>query len=194
MHIQIVAVGKLKEKHWSAAAAEYAKRLGAYARLDLRECPDEKAPETLTPAEEEQVKAREGERILAALRPDAHVVALAIDGELWSSEQFAAHLERQAVYGGGSVAFVIGGSLGLSPAVLARADKRLSFGRMTYPHQLMRVMLLEQLYRAFRIMRGEPHHGEAKYAERSMISLKLHSQVIISACVVYTSIYIVAEV
>ena len=158
MQIQVVCVGKLKEKYWLGAVEEYAKRLGAYARLDIREVADEKAPETLSPAEEGQVRVREGERILAALKPEAHVIALAIDGEMWTSEQFAAHLEKQAVYGGGQVAFVIGGSLGLSPAVLSRADKRLSFGRMTYPHQLMRVILLEQIYRAFKIMRGEPYH------------------------------------
>ncbi|MFD2330773.1 23S rRNA (pseudouridine(1915)-N(3))-methyltransferase RlmH [Cohnella sp. GCM10020058] len=158
MQIQIVCVGKLKEKYWLDGVAEYSKRLGAYARLDIRELPDEKTPDTMSPAEEEQVRVREGERILAALKPDAHVVVLAIDGDAWSSEQLAAHLDRQAVYGGGAVAFVIGGSLGLSPAVLARADKKLSFGRMTYPHQLMRVLLLEQVYRAFKINRGEPYH------------------------------------
>lgn len=158
MQIQIIAVGKLKEKYWNEGVAEYRKRLGPYAKLDLREVPDEKAPDSLSEAEAEQVKAREGERILAALKPDAHVIALAIDGEAWTSEQLAAHLAKQAVYGGGSVAFVIGGSLGLSPAVLARADKQLSFGRMTYPHQLMRVLLLEQVYRAFKINRGEPYH------------------------------------
>lgn len=158
MQIQIVCVGKLKEKYWSDGVAEYSKRLGAYARLDIRELPDEKTPDAMSPAEEEQVRVREGERILAALKPDAHVVALAIDGDAWSSEQLAAHLDRQAVYGGGAVAFVIGGSLGLSPAVLSRADKKLSFGRMTYPHQLMRVLLLEQVYRAFKINRGEPYH------------------------------------
>jgi len=158
MQIQVVCVGKLKEKHWISAVSEYTKRLSPYARLDIREVADEKAPETLSAAEEEQVRAREGERILAALKPEAHVIALAIDGEMWTSEQFAAHLDKQAIYGGGHVAFVIGGSLGLSPAVLSRADKRLSFGRMTYPHQLMRVILLEQVYRAFKIMRGEPYH------------------------------------
>ncbi|WP_391572733.1 23S rRNA (pseudouridine(1915)-N(3))-methyltransferase RlmH [Cohnella sp.] len=158
MQIQIVCVGKLKEKYWTGAVEEYAKRLGAYARLDIRELTDEKTPESLSPAEEEQVRAREGERILAALREGSHVVALAIDGETWTSEQLAAHLDKQAVYGGGSVSFVIGGSLGLSSAVLARADKKLSFGRMTYPHQMMRVMLLEQVYRGFKIIRGEPYH------------------------------------
>ncbi|HEY8530287.1 MAG TPA: 23S rRNA (pseudouridine(1915)-N(3))-methyltransferase RlmH [Paenibacillaceae bacterium] len=158
MNIRIVAVGKLKEKYWIEASKEYEKRLRPYARLDIREVPDEKAPESLSPAEEEQVKAREGERILAALGPDTFVVALDIEGELWTSEQLAAFLEQQSAYGSGSLAFVIGGSLGLSPDVLKRANRRLSFGRLTYPHQLMRIMLLEQLYRAFRIMRGEPYH------------------------------------
>jgi 23S rRNA (pseudouridine1915-N3)-methyltransferase len=158
MQIQIVAVGKLKEKYWVGAIEEYSKRLSPYARLDIRELPDEKTPDSMSPAEEEQVKAREGERILAALKPDAHVIALAIDGETWTSEQLAAQLDNQAVYGGGSIAFIIGGSLGLAPTVLARADKLLSFGRMTYPHQLMRVILLEQIYRAFKINRGEPYH------------------------------------
>ncbi|WP_256759573.1 23S rRNA (pseudouridine(1915)-N(3))-methyltransferase RlmH [Cohnella sp. WQ 127256] len=158
MQVQIVCVGKLKEKYWVGAIDEYSKRLGAYARLDIRELPDEKTPDSMSPAEEEQVKSREGERILAALKPDSHVVALAIDGETWTSEQLAAVMDKQAVYGGGSISFVIGGSLGLSSAVLARADKKLSFGRMTYPHQLMRVLLLEQVYRAFKINRGEPYH------------------------------------
>ena len=158
MHVQIVCVGKLKEKYWTMAIDEYAKRLGPYARLEIRELADEKAPDSMSVAEEEQVRVREGERILAALKPDTHIVALAIDGESWSSEQLAAFMERQAVYGGGAVTFIIGGSLGLSAAVLARADKRLSFGRMTYPHQLMRVILLEQVYRAFKIVRGEPYH------------------------------------
>jgi 23S rRNA (pseudouridine1915-N3)-methyltransferase len=158
MQVQVVCVGKLKEKYWNDAVAEYAKRLGAYARLDIRELPDEKTPDAMSPAEEEQVRAREGERILGALKDGVHVIALAIDGETWTSEHLAAHMERQAVYGGGTVAFIIGGSLGLSPAVLARADKKLSFGRMTYPHQMMRVMLLEQVYRGFKINRGEPYH------------------------------------
>ncbi|WP_339279119.1 23S rRNA (pseudouridine(1915)-N(3))-methyltransferase RlmH [Paenibacillus sp. FSL W8-1187] len=122
MQIQIVCVGKLKEKYWTGGVEEYAKRLGAYAKLDIRELPDEKTPDSMSPAEEDQVRAREGERILGALWDGAHVVALAIDGETWSSEQLAAHLDKQAVYGGGSVSFVIGGSLGLSPAVLKRAS------------------------------------------------------------------------
>jgi len=159
MQIRVVCVGKLKERYWKDAVAEYVKRLGAYAKVDVREVADERAPDSASPAEEEQIKNREGERILAALQPDAYVVALAIDGEMWTSEQLAAFIEKRAVYGGGSsLAFVIGGSLGLSASVLARADMRLSFGRMTYPHQLMRVVLLEQVYRAFKIVRGEPYH------------------------------------
>ncbi|MFD0674439.1 23S rRNA (pseudouridine(1915)-N(3))-methyltransferase RlmH [Cohnella sp. GCM10027633] len=158
MQIQIVCVGKLKEKYWADGVAEYAKRIGAYARLDIRELADEKTPDSMSAAEEDQVRAREGDRILAALRDGTHVVALAVEGETWTSEQLAGFMERTAVYGGGSVSFVIGGSLGLSPAVLTRADKKLSFGRMTYPHQMMRVMLLEQVYRGFKIWRGEPYH------------------------------------
>ncbi|MBB3110880.1 23S rRNA (pseudouridine1915-N3)-methyltransferase [Paenibacillus phyllosphaerae] len=158
MQIQLITVGKLKERYWNDAVAEYAKRLGPYAKLDLREVPDEKAPENMSAAEAEQVKVREGERILAAIKADAHVIALAIEGETWTSEQLASHMDKQAVYGGGAFAFVIGGSLGLSSAVLARADKKLSFGRMTYPHQMMKVLVLEQVYRAFKILRGEPYH------------------------------------
>lgn len=158
MHIQVVTVGKLKEKYLTQGINEYLKRLSAYAKVHIIEVADEKAPENLSPAEETQVKAREGERILAAVKPDAYVIALAIDGARWSSEQLAGELDRLATYGRSSVAFVIGGSLGLADAVLARADQRLSFGAMTYPHQVMRLLLLEQVYRSFRINRGEPYH------------------------------------
>ncbi|CAM3206769.1 23S rRNA (pseudouridine(1915)-N(3))-methyltransferase RlmH [Paenibacillus lupini] len=158
MHIQIAAVGKLKEKYLVQGIAEYAKRLGPYVKLTLTEVPDEKAPETMSPAEEAQVREREGERLLAQLKPDAHVVALAIGGELWSSEDLADQLDKLATYGKSHVAFVIGGSTGLAPAVLQRAQQKLSFGRMTLPHQLMRLVLLEQVYRAVKINRGEPYH------------------------------------
>jgi 23S rRNA (pseudouridine1915-N3)-methyltransferase len=158
MHIQIAAVGKLKEKYLVQGIAEYAKRLGPYVKLTLTEVPDEKAPETMSPAEEAQVREREGERLLAQLKPDAHVVALAIGGELWSSEDLAGQLDKLATYGRSHVAFVIGGSTGLSPAVLQRAQQKLSFGRMTLPHQLMRLVLMEQIYRAVKINRGEPYH------------------------------------
>ncbi|SFF16479.1 23S rRNA (pseudouridine1915-N3)-methyltransferase [Paenibacillus catalpae] len=158
MHIQIASVGKLKEKYLVQGIAEYAKRLGPYVKLTLTEVPDEKAPETMSPAEEAQVREREGERLLAQLKPDAHVVALAIGGELWSSEDLADQLDKLATYGKSHVAFVIGGSTGLAPSVLQRAQQKLSFGRMTLPHQLMRLVLIEQIYRAVKINRGEPYH------------------------------------
>jgi len=158
MHIQIIAVGKLKEKYLTDGIKEYAKRLAPYAKVTIQEVADEKVPETLSPAQEEQAKEREGERILAHIRPDAHVIALAIDGQLWSSEELAQQIDRLTTYGCSQIAFVIGGSLGLSPTVLKRADQKLSFGRLTYPHQLMRLILIEQIYRAFKIIRGEPYH------------------------------------
>lgn len=158
MHIQIAAVGKLKEKYLVLGIAEYAKRLGPYVKLTLTEVADERAPETMSAAEEAQVREREGERLLAQIKPDAHVVALALDGELWSSEDLAGQLDSLATYGRSHVAFVIGGSTGLAPAVLKRAQQKLSFGRMTLPHQLMRLVLLEQVYRAVKINRGEPYH------------------------------------
>jgi 23S rRNA (pseudouridine1915-N3)-methyltransferase len=158
MQIQILTVGKLKERYLVDGIAEYVKRLGPYAKVQLIEVPDEKAPENMSPAEEQQVRDREGARLLTALRPDVYVVALAIDGEMWSSEQLAGSLDKLATYGRSQVAFVIGGSLGLSSELLRRADMRLSFGRMTLPHQLMRLVLVEQIYRAMRINRGEPYH------------------------------------
>ncbi len=158
MHIQIAAVGKLKEKYLALGIAEYAKRLGPYVKFTVTEVPDEKAPETMSLAEEAQVREREGERLLAQLKPDAHVIALALDGELWSSEDLADQFDKLATYGRSHVAFVIGGSNGLAPAVLARAQQKLSFGRMTLPHQLMRLVLVEQIYRAVKINRGEPYH------------------------------------
>jgi 23S rRNA (pseudouridine1915-N3)-methyltransferase len=158
VHIQIVSVGKLKERYLVDGIAEYVKRLGPYAKVQVVEVPDEKAPESMSPAEEQQVKEREGERLLAQLRSDAFVVALAIDGQALSSEQLAQQLADLGTYGRSQVAFVIGGSLGLSSEVLERADMRLSFGRMTLPHQLMRLVLVEQIYRAFKINRREPYH------------------------------------
>jgi len=158
MQIQIIAVGKLKESYLVQGIAEYAKRLGSYAKLDIVEVPDEQAPETMSAAEEERAKSREGERILAKLKEGTHVIVMAIDGQMWTSEQLSAHLADLATYGQSRVSFIIGGSNGLSPEVLRRADTKLSFGRITYPHQLIRLVLTEQLYRAFKIMRGEPYH------------------------------------
>ena len=158
MHIQIVAVGKLKEKYLVQGIAEYVKRLGPYAKVQMSEVADEKAPETMSAAEEAMVKQKEGERILAQLKSDTYVIAMAIDGSLWTSDQLAGSLDQLATYGRSSVAFVIGGSLGLSQDVLKRADAKLSFGQITFPHQLIRLVLVEQIYRAFKIMRGEPYH------------------------------------
>ncbi|MBC1404507.1 23S rRNA (pseudouridine(1915)-N(3))-methyltransferase RlmH [Listeria welshimeri] len=158
MNIQIITVGKLKEKYLVQGIAEYLKRLTVYAKVTIVEVPDEKAPEVLSDAEMKQVKDKEGVRILAKIPDDAHVIALAIDGKMKSSEEFAAGLDKLATYGKSKVAFVIGGSLGLSDAVLKRSDEQISFGRLTLPHQLMRLVLVEQVYRAFRIVRGEPYH------------------------------------
>ncbi|WP_028533247.1 MULTISPECIES: 23S rRNA (pseudouridine(1915)-N(3))-methyltransferase RlmH [unclassified Paenibacillus] len=158
MNIQLICVGKLKEKYLVQGIAEYSKRLAPYVKFQVSEVPDEQAPEKMSDAELEQVKDREGERILGHIKQDAHVVALAIDGQLWSSEDLSSQLDRLATYGTSNVAFVIGGSNGLSDAVLRRANSKLSFGRMTLPHQLMRLVLVEQIYRAVKINRGEPYH------------------------------------
>jgi 23S rRNA (pseudouridine1915-N3)-methyltransferase len=158
MNIQIVAVGKLKEKYLVQGIEEYTKRLGPYAKLQMSEVADEKAPESMSAAEERNVRDKEGERILAQLNTDSYVIALTLDGQAWSSEQLASKLSELGTYGQSKVCFVIGGSLGLSDRLLQRADMKLSFGRMTYPHQLMRLILVEQVYRAFKIMRGEPYH------------------------------------
>jgi 23S rRNA (pseudouridine1915-N3)-methyltransferase len=158
VNISIITVGKLKEKYLKQGIDEYLKRLSAYAKMDIIEVPDEKAPEELSETEMIQVKQKEGERILAKIHPDAHVIALAIEGKMKSSEELADTLDKLATYGKSKIAFVIGGSLGLSQGVLQRADEKLSFSKMTFPHQLMKLILLEQIYRAFRINRGEPYH------------------------------------
>ncbi|MFO6496603.1 MULTISPECIES: 23S rRNA (pseudouridine(1915)-N(3))-methyltransferase RlmH [Bacillus] len=158
MNISIVAIGKLKEKYLKQGIDEYNKRLSAYAKIDIIELPDEKAPENLSDQDMKIIKEKEGERLLSKISPDAHVIALAIEGKMKSSEELADNMDRLATYGKSKVTFVIGGSLGLSDAVLKRADEELSFSRMTFPHQLMRLILLEQVYRAFRINRGEPYH------------------------------------
>lgn len=158
MHISIVTVGKLKEKYLKQGIEEYVKRLNSYAKIDLIEVADEKAPEELSEVEMKQVKQKEGERILAKIHPDTYVIALAINGKLKSSEELAETLDKLATYGKSKVAFIIGGSLGLSNDVLKRADEQLSFSKMTFPHQLMKLILVEQVYRAFRINRGEPYH------------------------------------
>ncbi|NHM30271.1 23S rRNA (pseudouridine(1915)-N(3))-methyltransferase RlmH [Neobacillus terrae] len=158
MNISIVTVGKLKEKYLKQGIDEYLKRMTAYAKVEVMEVADEKAPEELSETEMEQVKQKEGERILAKIGDDVHVIALAINGKMRSSEELANTLDKLATYGKSKIAFVIGGSLGLSDKVLNRANEELSFSKMTFPHQLMRLILVEQIYRAFRINRGEPYH------------------------------------
>ncbi|MFD1706080.1 23S rRNA (pseudouridine(1915)-N(3))-methyltransferase RlmH [Siminovitchia sediminis] len=158
MNITIIAVGKIKEKHMKQGIAEYLKRLLAYTKINIVELPDEKAPENLNDTQMQQIKKKEGGRILDKIHPDAYVIALAIEGKQKSSEQFAEHIGRLSASGKNSVIFVIGGSLGLSEEVMKRADESLSFSKMTFPHQLMRLILTEQVYRAFRILRGEPYH------------------------------------
>ncbi|QDX91847.1 23S rRNA (pseudouridine(1915)-N(3))-methyltransferase RlmH [Brevibacillus laterosporus] len=158
MQITIITVGKLKEKYLKEGIAEYTKRLTAYCKMNVVEVSDEKAPEELSATEMEQVKRKEGERILAHIKQDHYVIALAIEGQMWSSEKLSSEMDRLALHGRSQVAFVIGGSLGLADEVLKRADAQLSFSKMTFPHQLMRLVLVEQVYRAFRISRGEPYH------------------------------------
>ena len=159
--VKIVAVGRLRERHWQEAEAEYRKRLGAYtSRLEIIEVADEPTPDDASPAQEATIRQREAERILARLSEREYVIVLdGSRGRSFTSPAFAAHLERIAAEEGRSaLAFVIGGSLGLDESVLARADLLLSFGAFTLPHQLMRVVLLEQVYRAARIVRREPYH------------------------------------
>lgn len=158
MRITVVAVGKIKEKFYQDAIAEYSKRLSRYCRLEIVQVADEKTPDGASPALEEQIKEKEGRRILESIKDGSFVIALAIDGTAPDSVELAKKVENWGISGVSHLVFVIGGSLGLSREVLARADYRLSFSRMTFPHQLMRVILLEQLYRSYRIIQGEPYH------------------------------------
>ncbi len=158
MKITILCVGKLKEKYFQDAVAEYSKRLSRYCKLEIVEVPDEKTPDHASEALNEQIKRTEGERLLEAIKDDGYVIALAIEGKSMDSVEFAGCLGQLGVHGCSHIYLIIGGSLGLSREVLSRADKLLSFSKMTFPHQLMRVILLEQVYRAYRIMRGEPYH------------------------------------
>ncbi|WP_390409788.1 23S rRNA (pseudouridine(1915)-N(3))-methyltransferase RlmH [Lacticaseibacillus jixiensis] len=158
MNIKIIAVGKLKEKYFKDGIAEYKKRMSKFAKVELVEVPDEKAPESLSEAEMLQVKEAEGERILGKIKDRDWVIALAIEGKQRSSEAFAKEIDDLATYGHSDIDFVIGGSLGLSPQVMKRADNTLSFGKLTMPHQLMRLVLIEQVYRAFMINIGSPYH------------------------------------
>ena len=158
MKITLITVGKIKEKYFTDAISEYSKRLSRYCKMDIIEVPDEKTPDGASETLETQIKDKEGEKILAKIPDGAYVVALAIEGKMLDSEELADKMEKWNVSGISHVVFVIGGSLGLSAKVLNRADFKLSFSKMTFPHQLMRVILLEQIYRSFRIRNNEPYH------------------------------------
>lgn len=158
LKIQVVMVGKIKEKHFTGGIQEYLKRLGPYARVDLVQVPDEPTPDGAPPAVEAQIKEKEAERLLKQIDPGAYVTALDGRGVNPSSEELAAFLAERALRGNSHLVFVIGGSLGLAPSVLHRADWKLSLGRMTFLHQMVPMILLEQIYRGFRINRGEPYH------------------------------------
>ena len=158
MKISIICVGKIKEKYFTMALDEYSKRLSRYCKLEITELADEKTPEGCPSAVEEQIKAKEGDRILGTLKDDMYVVSLAIQGKKLDSPGFAKMIDRLGIEGKSHLAFIIGGSLGLDDRVLKMSDCLLSFSDMTFPHQLMRVILLEQIYRGFRIIRNEPYH------------------------------------
>lgn len=158
MKITLITVGKLKEKYLKLGIEEYAKRLSAYCKLSFIEIADEKAPENLSMKEMDMVKAKEGQRILAKIKPQSYVIALAIEGKTYTSEQLSQHLSHLMLHGKSDLIFIIGGSLGLHEAVIQRADENLSFSKMTFPHQLMKLILVEQLYRSYKIIEGSPYH------------------------------------
>lgn len=158
MKITILCVGKIKEKYFSDAIAEYSKRLSRYCNLEIIEVQDEKTPDGAGEAIEQKIKEKEGERLLSKFKDGSYHIALAINGKKLSSEGLAAKIEELGTNSVGHIGFVIGGSLGLSNEVLKKCDMHLSFSDMTFPHQLMRVILLEQIYRSYRIISGEPYH------------------------------------
>ena len=158
MKITVIAVGKIKEKYFTLAIDEYAKRLTRYCKLEIIELQDEKTPDNSSDATNLQIKAKEGDKILSSIKEDAYVVALAIEGKMLDSVELSEKIETLGVNGTSHITFVIGGSLGLDNRVMNRADYKLSFSKMTFPHQMMRVILLEQIYRAYRIMGNEPYH------------------------------------
>ncbi|WP_160669643.1 23S rRNA (pseudouridine(1915)-N(3))-methyltransferase RlmH [Clostridium sp. C8-1-8] len=158
MNITLITVGKIKEKYLKDAIDEYSKRLKRYCKLDVIELPDEKTPDNASEKEELQIKEKEGLLILKSIKENMYVIALDLKGNMISSEDFSNLIGDLGVKGESQLCFVIGGSLGLSKDVIERANYKLCFSKMTFPHQLFRVMLLEQIYRAYRIMKGEPYH------------------------------------
>ena len=158
MKITVITVGKLKETFYREAVSEYGKRLSRYCKLDIREVEDEKTTEGASEKAQEQILAKEAERILRFLPENACVITLEIEGRMYDSEAFAEKIQDLGINGVSHIVFVIGGSLGLHNTIKSRADLAVSFSKMTFPHQLMRVILLEQVYRAYRIINGEPYH------------------------------------
>ncbi len=158
VNIDILAVGKLRESFWREASQEYCKRLGRYAKIQICEAEEVKKPDVIPPGLEKQILEKEAERLRKFYKNGAYRIALAIDGQMLDSVQLSEKLENCMLTGHDTVQFIIGGAIGLDPSLLREADLRLSFSKMTFPHQLMRVILLEQVYRSFRIMRGEPYH------------------------------------
>lgn len=156
--IKLLAVGKIKDKAMDALLKEYTKRLGAFTKIEIVEVADEQAPQHNSAAQNELVKQKEGERILAKIKEQDYVILLDLHGKMMTSEQFAAHLEQVQTYQSSDITFVIGGSLGLSPALIARASYRWKLSDLTFPHQLVRVLALEQIYRAFMIHHHMPYH------------------------------------
>lgn len=158
MQIDIICVGKVKEQYLRDAIAEYSKRLSRYCKLNILEVADEKTPEHASEGVKRQIKAKEGERIAKHIKPGAYVIALAIDGQQVTSEGFARKIDQLGIQGVSHIQFVIGGSIGMDDEILRKANYKLSFSKMTFPHQLMRVILLEQVYRAYKINAHEPYH------------------------------------
>lgn len=158
MKITIITVGKIKEKYLKDAIAEYSKRLSRYCKLEILEVADEKTPDGASEIVEENIREKEGERTLKLIKEDAYVITLEISGKMLTSEELADRIETLGIQGKSHLVFVIGGSIGLGREVLRRSDYTLSFSKMTFPHQLMRVILLEQIYRSYRIINGEPYH------------------------------------
>lgn len=158
MNIKIITVGKIKEKFMRDAIDEYTKRLGRYCKLEIVELADEKTPDNASAKEEEAIKEKEGAKIRASIKDTDYVIALDLKGKHLTSEEFSEKIENLGIEGRSSIVFIIGGSLGISSETLKRADFKISFSKMTFPHQLFRIMLLEQIYRGFRIMKGEPYH------------------------------------
>ena len=158
MKITIVCVGKIKEKYLRDAIVEYTKRLSRYCKLEIIEVADEKTPDNASENAEEMIRQKEAERLLKYIREDAYLITLEIGGKQLTSEEFSEKIEKLGIQGTSHIIFVIGGSIGIGKAVLEKSDYALSFSKMTFPHQLMRVILLEQIYRGYRIMSGEPYH------------------------------------